>query len=122
MWNAARRAVRGFFSAPFQLVLVIAFSLVAAFTILIGAGAISRTIRDYLAVAMTERVERDMQLAQALYQEVAAVDTATIFLGDLRVSTNVHGLDGKRAIGTRLSKEVTQVVLGQGRPYTARRL
>lgn len=299
MWNAARRAVRGFFSAPFQLVLVIAFSLVAAFTILIGAGAISRTIRDYLAGAMTERVERDMHLAQALYQnwlsdvaemarhvalspavsqniaasaegdsravdaieqeiarviraealpgnhlvavldakgnlvtgyqvsgtgtttsvrgagdwstlpilktvlrsgtevtatevipsevlatvglaeqafvplletpraaeipfdpregraglalisvipvhqgddivglalafhlfnndftlvdqikEVAAVDTATIFLGDLRVSTNVHGLDGKRAIGTRLSKEVTQVVLGQGRPYT----
>ncbi|MCX7708113.1 MAG: cache domain-containing protein, partial [Anaerolineae bacterium] len=51
-------------------------------------------------------------------KEVAAVDTATIFLGDLRVSTNVHGLDGKRAIGTRLSKEVTQVVLGQGRPYT----
>lgn len=292
--------MRGFFSAPFQLVLVIAFSLVAAFTILIGAGAISRTIRDYLAVAVTERVERDMHLAQALYQnwlsdvaemarhvvlspsvlqnvaaskegdsralllieqelakiihaealhgnhlvavldaeggfvtgywvsstgtktlvhgagdwsrlpivnevlqsgtevtttevipsevletiglaeqafvplletpraaetpfdpregraglalisvipirqddgstvglalalhlfnndftlvdqikEVAAVDTATIFLGDLRVSTNVHGLDGKRAIGTRLSKEVTQVVLEQGRPYT----
>ncbi|MCX7706880.1 MAG: hypothetical protein N2204_02600, partial [Anaerolineae bacterium] len=60
--------MRGLFSAPFQLVLVIAFSLVAAFTILIGAGAISRTIRDYLAVAMTERVERDMHLAQALYQ------------------------------------------------------
>ncbi len=300
MCNAAGRTLRRFFSAPFQLVLVVAFSLVAATTILIGAGAISRTIRDYLAVAMTERVERDMHLAQALYQswladiaemtyhvalsplvvqnlasakegegqalaiveqeiarvihaeaiegnhlvavldtegnfltgswvsatgattalrnagnwsglpivktvlrsgakvtatevipyemlaaaglaeqahvplletprapeilfdpregraglvlisvrpiyqdrsntiglalafhlfnndfslvdqirDVAAVDTATIFLGDLRVSTNVQGLDGQRAIGTRLSKEVSEVVLGKGRPYT----
>ncbi len=299
MWHAAKKAVQRLFSAPFQLVLVISFSLVAATTILIGSGVISRTIRDYLAGAMTERVERDMHLAQALYQhrladtvrltrhlmldpqvrnslaaaeggdgqalalidqqlaktihaekltgnhfiavlnpagdlitgyriatdgvqtrlgsvsnwaslpivksalkegsgiaatevipadmltsvglaeqayirlletpraaempfdpregraglalisvmpitddagrlaglalafhlfnndftlvdqikEVAAVDTATIFLGDLRVSTNVYGLDGQRAIGTRLSKEVSQVVLGQGRPY-----
>lgn len=76
MWGAAWRQIRNFFSAPFQLVLVISFSLVAAITILIGNGVISRTIQDYLAEAMAERVNRDMQLAEALYnirlQEIAA--------------------------------------------------
>src|SRR4030066_1100136 len=55
------------FSAPFQLVLVISFSLVAALAIAIGAWTISRTIIDYLSSAMNERVARDMQLAQAFY-------------------------------------------------------
>ncbi len=49
---------------------------------------------------------------------VAGIDTATIFLGDLRVSTNVMTLDGERAIGTRLSEEVSDVVLNQGDEYT----
>ena len=52
------------YSAPFQLVLVISFSLVAATTIGVGTWVISRTIRDYLAEAMTERVDRDMRLAE----------------------------------------------------------
>jgi len=53
------------FSGPFQLILVISFSVVAALSIAIGTWAISRTITDYLAEAMNERVARDMQLAQA---------------------------------------------------------
>ncbi|MCX7599093.1 MAG: cache domain-containing protein, partial [Armatimonadetes bacterium] len=40
--------------------------------------------------------------------------TVTIFLGDVRVSTNVIGPDGERAIGTRVSAEVYDRVLGQG--------
>jgi two-component system NtrC family sensor kinase len=48
---------------------------------------------------------------------VAGVDSVTIFLGDLRVSTNVLTLEGERAIGTRISEEVNQVVLGQGKEY-----
>ncbi len=67
MWATVKRRLRDLLGAPFQLVLVISFSLVAATTILIGAGVISRTIQDYLAEAMTERVNRDMQLAEALY-------------------------------------------------------
>jgi two-component system NtrC family sensor kinase len=50
-------------------------------------------------------------------KEVAGVDTVTIFFGDLRVSTNVPDEEGKRAVGTRLSLEVYDVVLKQGRDY-----
>jgi two-component system, NtrC family, sensor kinase len=51
-------------------------------------------------------------------KEMAGIDTATIFLGDLRASTNVMTLQGERAIGTRLSQEVSDVVLNQGKEYT----
>ena len=61
------RLFKNLFSAPFQAVLVVSFSLVAALTIAIGTWTISRTITDYLSNAMNERVARDMQLAQALY-------------------------------------------------------
>lgn len=40
--------------------------------------------------------------------------TVTIFLGDVRVATNVIGPDGERAIGTRISAEVYDCVLGRG--------
>jgi two-component system NtrC family sensor kinase len=50
-------------------------------------------------------------------REVAGIDTVTIFFGDLRVSTNVMTLDGKRAVGTRVSQEVYNVVLTQGEDY-----
>jgi len=58
-----RRFLTELVSAPFQLALVISFSLVAATTFAIGAWVISRTTQDYLAEAMTERVNRDMRLA-----------------------------------------------------------
>jgi two-component system NtrC family sensor kinase len=63
-----RRFFRDLLSAPFQLMLVISFSLVAATTIAVGTWVISRTIRDYLAEAMTERVARDMRIAEELYR------------------------------------------------------
>ena len=50
-------------------------------------------------------------------QAVAGVDTATIFFGDLRVSTNVRE-DGERAIGTRVSQVVFDTVLTRGEPFT----
>ncbi|HJX39021.1 MAG TPA: cache domain-containing protein, partial [Anaerolineae bacterium] len=51
-------------------------------------------------------------------KEVAGVDTATIFFGDLRVSTNVLDARGERAVGTRLSEEVLDVVLVDGVGFT----
>lgn len=50
-------------------------------------------------------------------KQVAGVDTVTIFFGDLRVSTNVMAENGERAVGTRVSQEVYDVVLQQGRNY-----
>ncbi len=44
--------------------------------------------------------------------------TATIFMGDTRISTNVLQADGSRAIGTKLGPgPVTDTVLGRGQPY-----
>ena len=48
------------------------------------------------------------------------IGTATIFLGDLRISTNVMDKEGNRAIGTRAMKEVQELVLGKGTPWIHR--
>ncbi len=53
-------------------------------------------------------------------KEVAGIDTVTVFFGDLRVSTNVMTEQGERAVGTRISQDVGQVVLEQGLDYTGR--
>jgi two-component system NtrC family sensor kinase len=53
-------------------------------------------------------------------KEVAGVDTVTIFFGDLRVSTNVMTESGDRAVGTRVSRAVRDVVLGSGQDYVGR--
>lgn len=43
--------------------------------------------------------------------------TVTIFLGDVRIATNVMGPGGGRAIGTRVSAEVYDKVLGKGETW-----
>jgi two-component system NtrC family sensor kinase len=50
-------------------------------------------------------------------KDAAQIDTVTIFLGDLRVSTNVMTAEGKRAVGTRIAQDVGDVVLVEGREY-----
>ncbi len=51
---------------------------------------------------------------------VAQIETTTIFLGDLRISTNVIDHNGVRAVGTRVSQSVYDRVLIQGKPYLGR--
>jgi len=46
--------------------------------------------------------------------------TATIFQHDLRISTNVPNEKGERAIGTRVSKEVNDAVLVEGKAWIDR--
>jgi two-component system NtrC family sensor kinase len=46
--------------------------------------------------------------------------TATVFQGDLRVSTNVLNKEGQRAIGTRVSEEVYRAVLEKGEVWLDR--
>jgi len=50
------------------------------------------------------------------------VGTATVFVRDLRISTNVLREDGTRAIGTRASEEVADRVLRRGLSWTGRAL
>jgi two-component system NtrC family sensor kinase len=48
------------------------------------------------------------------------IGTVTVFQNDLRVSTNVTDEQGRRAIGTRVSQEVYDAVLGQGKSWVGR--
>jgi two-component system NtrC family sensor kinase len=55
---------------------------------------------------------RDLLYGEGRYQG-KEMGTATIFQGDLRISTNVRDEQGNRAIGTRVSEEVYQAVIRQ---------
>jgi two-component system NtrC family sensor kinase len=48
------------------------------------------------------------------------VGTATIFQNGLRISTNVRASSGERALGTRISAEVEDAVLGRGQSWRGR--
>ncbi len=48
---------------------------------------------------------------------VGKIETTTVFLGDLRVATNVLDASGQRAIGTRVSQAVYDSVLTRGETY-----
>ncbi len=45
------------------------------------------------------------------------VGTTTLFLGDIRVATNVVDSDGRRAVGTQVSDEVYERVIIEGREW-----
>jgi two-component system NtrC family sensor kinase len=64
------------------------------------------------------------KIKETVYQGVKYkgkdIGTATIFQGDLRISTNVERKDASRAIGTRVSEEVYEQVLVKGLPWTHR--
>ena len=46
--------------------------------------------------------------------------TSTLFLGDVRISTNVRMFENHRALGTRVSTEVGEAVLGRGKTWRDR--
>ena len=64
------------------------------------------------------------QVKEAVYgdetYEGKEIGTVTVFLGDVRVATNVPDVTGARAIGTRVSAEVGDRVLREGEPWIAR--
>ena len=71
------------------------------------------------AVLVAYLFNNDFTLVDRI-REVAGIDSVTVFFGDLRVSTNVMTTDDERAVGTRISQEVYDVVLSQGRDYVGR--
>jgi len=64
------------------------------------------------------------RIKQTVYQSAQYkgrdTGTATIFQGDVRISTNVETNDNKRAIATRVSEEVYEQVLTKGLRWTDR--
>jgi two-component system NtrC family sensor kinase len=70
------------------------------------------------AVRMVDRI-RDSIFAAEVYGG-RPVGTATIFMDDLRISTNVLDEQGRRAIDTRASEEVRRQVLEKGHSWTGR--
>ena len=62
---------------------------------------------------------RDVVFRQERYKNLD-LGTATVFLDDIRVATNVLDSKGKRAIGTQVSKEVKDLVLGEGSRWSDR--
>ena len=62
---------------------------------------------------------KDIVFKNAKYKD-KEIGTATIFLGDLRISTNVMDKERKRATGTRAMREVTEQVLEKGTPWIQR--
>ena len=53
-------------------------------------------------------------------KSVARIETMTVFLGDLRVSTDVLDQANNRAVGTRVSQDVYQKVIVEGQEYIGR--
>jgi len=114
-----RRLLKDLFAAPFQLALVISFSLIAAATIGVGTWVISRTINDYLAEAMTERVNRDMHLAEALYQikqrEIAGIAYRLALDPIVRENLSLIGGDGSESVSIidrQIANKVSVLALG----------
>jgi len=83
---------------------------------IVGAAPIREQGQIVGSVITFHLLNNDFTLVDAI-KDSAKIDTATIFFGDLRVSTNVLTEQGKRAVGTRLSQEVSDVVLYGGEEY-----
>lgn len=71
------------------------------------------------AVLAGHLINNDFFLVDRI-KEVGYLDTVTLFFGDLRVSTNVVTEQGERAIGTRVSRAVRDVLLEKGEVFEER--
>jgi two-component system NtrC family sensor kinase len=83
---------------------------------MVGAAPIQEGGRIIGVVVIFHLFNNDFTLVDAI-KDSAKIDTATIFFGDLRVSTNVMTEQGERAVGTRVSQDVNEVVLHNGLEY-----
>ncbi len=70
-------------------------------------------------VVVGHLINRDFTIVDETKNAVK-VETSTIFMNDLRVSTNVKKLDGNRAIGTRVSIPIYNAVMRDGKTYYGR--
>ncbi|MCD6425001.1 MAG: cache domain-containing protein [Anaerolineales bacterium] len=83
---------------------------------IVGVAPIQEDDLTIGTVAIFHLFNNDFTLVDAI-KDSAKIDTATIFFGDLRVSTNVMTEQEERAVGTRVSQDVNEVVLQNGLEY-----
>ncbi len=83
---------------------------------LVGVAPIKNGSQLLGAALVFHMFNNDFTLVDQI-KDAAQIDTVTIFFGDLRVSTNVMTETGQRAVGTRLSQEVGDIVLYGGQEY-----
>jgi two-component system NtrC family sensor kinase len=89
----------------------------AAGLALVGATPVKNNAGEVIGIALSMHLfNNDFTLVDQI-KDIARIDTVTVFLGDMRVSTNVLNTEGKRAVGTRLAAEVGEVVLKGGQEY-----
>jgi signal transduction histidine kinase len=78
----------------------------------------------YGGVALNRNEDIVDQIQDVVYGDEeyngAPLGTTTIFLKDSRITTTVRRPNGNRAIGTRVSREVAERVLDNGRPWIDR--
>jgi two-component system, NtrC family, sensor kinase len=79
---------------------------------------------SYGGVLLNRNFEIVDKIKQTVFQNMTYngkdIGTATIFLDDLRISTNVKNEDGTRAIGTRVSEDVYKQVVVEGKRWIGR--
>ncbi|HEX6736208.1 MAG TPA: cache domain-containing protein [Azonexus sp.] len=87
-----------------------------------GAGRVAGVLVG--GILLNKNLEFIDYLNQIVYPDgslpFGSAGTATLFLDDVRVATNVRLFEGERAIGTRVSAEVYAAVLEQGRTWLDR--
>ncbi len=71
------------------------------------------------AVMVVKYLARNFSIVDKITERVGE-GTATIFQNDVRISTNVRGLDNKRAIGTQVSEDVYNRVIKEGKAWNQR--
>ncbi|MBM3696807.1 MAG: HAMP domain-containing protein, partial [Actinobacteria bacterium] len=96
--------------------------LVAAAPVLDFAGEVIGSL--YGGLLLNRRVEIVDKIKDTVFEGAKYrgrdVGTATLFLDDVRIATNVLDASGARAIGTRVSAEVYQQVVVEGKPWLDR--
>ncbi len=83
-------------------------ALTAVYPIVVDEKTVGTVVGGYL-------LNRNYAIVDSVKEAVGG--TATIFQGDLRISTNVQKTDGSRAVGTTVSDTVRSAVLGSGTTY-----
>ncbi|GFE61799.1 cache domain-containing protein [Geobacter sp. AOG2] len=96
--------------------------MVSAAPVLDGAGRVIGAL--YGAELLNNNNDLVDKIKQTVYEGVKFrgqdVGTATLFLGDTRIATNVLASNGRRAIGTQLSEEVYNRVILENRKWVGR--